>query len=162
MSAVLETQPLVTEIVPYNPSYRNQVMELARQMQSESVVHRHVMLNETKLDAQLMASQTAPDTVFFKLAVRAGEVLGGFLGVITTLYFSDERAASDRAWFVKKDRRGSVAAVLLLQAFEEWGKAHGVQMFMLGQSTGVQIETTKMLYEKLGYTTVGFNTFKRL
>lgn len=158
MSAVLERKTSLS-IEPYSDDYREQVLVLAREMHEESIVHRHIPLNEEKLIGQLKFSAQNPD-VFVKLAVRNGEVLGGFFGVISTIYFSDERAAKDMAWFVKKGRRGSLAAVLLVAAFEAWGRQRGVKYFMLGQSTGVEVETTAALYEKLGYRAVGINTVK--
>ena len=163
MSSVLESPILhSTKIVPYDDKYEAQVLSLAREMRAESVAHRGSPLNESKLLSQLRLGVTTPDTVYFKLVVRGDEVLGGFFGIITGQYFSDDRAARDMAWFVKRDRRGGFAAVMLVHDFEEWGKARGIKHFWLGQSTGVSIEQTQMLYEKLGYKVVGVNTMKEV
>lgn len=161
MSAVLDhvEASLRMEVVPFEPKYEAQVLQLAREMHAESVVHRGLPLNEKKLLAQLRGPITHPD-MYFRLAVRGDEVFGGFFGMISTLYFSDDRMAKDMAWFVKRESRGTYAAIKLLADFEKWALAKGVRKFMLGQSTGVQIETTKALYERLGYRSVGFNTFK--
>ena len=152
----------VPQIVQYEDRYEAQVLALAREMHAESVSHKDMPLDEVKLLGQLKASHTLPDTVYFKLCVRNDEVLGGFFGQISGVYFGSAKAAKDLAWFVKRNHRGSIAALLLVADFEAWGVSHGVKDFFLGQSTGVNIETTRALYEHLGYTVVGVNTRKRI
>ena len=151
--------PLELMIHDMTPPYESQVWTLAQEMWKESIAHRGMKLERDKLMQQLRASQKNPN-VYFKIAVRGGEVLGGFFGVINTVYFSDERAARDLAWFVRRSSRGGAAAVRLVADFERWGLSKGVKQFFLGQSTGVNIEITKTLYEKLGYRVVGVNTVK--
>jgi len=147
-------------VVGYEARYREQVVALARQMHAESASHNDMPLDEAKLIAQLEASHSMPDTVYFRLAVRGEEVLGGFFGVVSTVYFTQEKAARDMAWFVTRDHRGSRAALLLVADFERWGKERGIRKFFLGQSTGVNVETTTRLYEHLGYRVIGVNTVK--
>jgi hypothetical protein len=160
MSAVLQMDNFrVTTVTDFAPEYEGQVLELARMMHAESSTHSSMPLDEKKLLEQLRASATNP-YVYFRLAVRGSEVMGGFFGLITPVFFSSELAARDLAWFVKPSRRGGYAAVLLVADWERWGKEKGVKKFMLGQSTGVDIETTRALYERLGYRVVGFNTVK--
>lgn len=163
MSAVLDT-PVAqrTRVVPFADCYEQQVLVLAREMHAESSTHRSLPLDEVKLVQQLRASHSMPDTVYFRLAVRGDEVLGGFFGQISTVYFSQERVAKDLAWFVTRNQRGSRAALLLVADFERWGQERGIRKFMLGQSTGVNVETTATLYEHLGYRVVGFNTVKEI
>lgn len=164
MNAVVDAPALLANrmtLVPYSAQYEAQVVKLAREMHAESVAHGDIPMNETKLLAQLRAAESLPDTVYFKLCVRGDEVIGGFFGLIVTLYFSDERAAMDRAWFVTKERRGGAAAVMLVRDFEEWAGSKGVTNFCLGQSTGVRTEVTAALYRHLGYNVVGVNTVKR-
>lgn len=161
MSEVVEQERVsITNVVPYDDKYESQVLRLAREMMAESISHHDMQMDEQKLVVQLRASINSPDTVYLRLAVRGNEVLGGFFGIITTVYFTQELAAKDMAWFVTKTRRGSLAAVRLVQDFEEWAKARGARKFFLGQSTGVNIETTRLLYERLGYRVVGYNTVK--
>lgn len=152
----------VPRIVPYAKCYEAQVLALAREMHDESVFHRHIPMDETKLIQQLEAASAMPDTAYFKLCVRGDEVIGVFLGVISTVYFSTERIAMDRAWFVPKNRRFSLAAVMLVADFEAWASALGVHFCMLEQATGVRMDATQSLYEHLGYTVLGVNTMKRI
>jgi GNAT superfamily N-acetyltransferase len=160
MSAVIDMEKyLVTTVVDFAPEYETQVMEIARAMQQESVLHRDIPMNEEKLLAQLRSAKTNPD-VYFRVAVRKDEVVGVFLGVIIPLYFTDERIAKDLAMFVKPTRRGGYSFVLLLADWERWATSRGVKKKILGQSTGVDVEGTRRLYEKLGYKIVGVNAVK--
>lgn len=163
MSSVTLEAPstLKTYVVAYETRWRDQVIQLAHEMHAESVFHRHIPMDEKKLAHQLEAAAVLGD-YYFKLAVRGDEVLGGFFGAISSIYFSNERVAKDLAWFVTRTRRGSAAAVLLVQDFEAWARAKGIKFFVLGQSTGVNMDTTRALYEHLGYEMIGFNTMKRL
>ena len=150
------------QIVPYHQRYQAQVLELAHEMHAESVSHADMPLDEGKLLQQLEMSDKMPDSVYLRLAVMGEDVLGGFFGIISTTFFSDERACKDMAWFIRRNRRGSVAALLLVADFEQWGIDRGIRKFFLGQSTGVSVETTTKLYEHLGYRVVGVNTVKEL
>ena len=150
------------QIVPYHQRYQAQVLQLAHEMHAESVSHNDMPLDDAKLIQQLETSHSMPDSVYLRLAVLGEDVLGGFFGIISTTFFSDERACKDMAWFIRKDRRGGAAALLLVAAFEQWGLDRGVRKFFLGQSTGVSIETTTKLYEHLGYRVVGVNTVKEI
>lgn len=161
MSAVLKSYATKTDIVPYSDEYMAEVLSLAREMKSESIAHRDMALDERKLVAQLRESFENPD-VYVRLAVRGHEVLGAFFGVVTNVYFSAEKVAKDMAWFVRKNRRGSFAAVLLLSDFEEWAQGRGVRKVFLGQSSGVEMDATAILYQRLGYVVVGVNCVKAI
>ena len=75
-------------------------------------------------------------------------------------YFTDVKVAKDLAWFITPDKRGGILAVRLVRDFEVWAKKHGATQLGLGQSTGVRVEQTQKLYERLGYRVVGVNTIK--
>lgn len=147
-------------IEAYSELYADQVVALAQEMQAESQSHNDMPINEKKLREQLACSHTMPESVYMRIAVVGETVVGGFFGIISKTFFSDELSARDMAWFVKRDRRGSMAALKLVADFEQWGLDRGVRKFFLGQSTGVAIETTTKLYEHLGYRVIGFNTVK--
>jgi hypothetical protein len=136
-----------------------QILELAREMHRESAPHRDMTLDEPKILAQVKSSN--PD-VFFRAVVRGPEVLGGFFGAITETAFFVEKGARELLWFIRKSRRGSMAAVMLVRDFEAWATARGARTFFLSQSTAVEIEQTRRLYEKLGYLVCGVNTFKKV
>lgn len=160
-NAVLERARSRMSVIAYESRFEAEVLARAREMHAESIFHRDFPLNEKKLIEQLNAPRTLPH-VYFKICVRGDEVMGGFFGIVSSMYFSDARVAKDLAWFVQRNARGSAAAVALLADFEEWAREQKVDHILIGQSTGVQMDETKALYERLGYTTLGVNTFKRI
>lgn len=159
MSAVLGMAAAEVLIVPFTDDYTDQVIAGCREMWRESIAHSKLPVDEAKLLQQLKNARTNVD-LYFKLAVIGSEVVGGLFGAVTTIYFSGERAARDLAWFVKPSARYSRAAIMLVADWEEWGKSRGATTFMLGQTTGVNPEITRRLYERLGYRVVGVNTIK--
>jgi GNAT superfamily N-acetyltransferase len=78
-------------------------------------------------------------------------------GYVSKYYFSDQIVASDIAWFVLPEFRGTMIGVRLLDAFENWAKAKGVEELRIGISTGVNMEAFDRLMKKRGYSMVGTN-----
>lgn len=150
------------KIIAYENRYMTQALEVARQIHAHSI-YADIPLNNLKLIGQLTVASTgvAPDR-YFRLAVRDGEVLGGFLGYLVKLFFADQLTAKDLGWWVKEGSRGSAAAVLLLHDFEKWAKLKGARKVMIGQSGVEGIEHTGKLFWHCGYRFTGYNTCKEL
>jgi hypothetical protein len=150
------------QVVEYTPLFQAQAVEIAHEMHAHST-YSHMPLDEAKVIRQLAASGTplVPDR-YFRLAVRNGELLGGFYGIVRRTFFNDEVTAHDLGWWVKGTARGSKAAILLLADFARWAQSCGAQVCMVGQSTGIDIARTARLYEHVGFKIVGFNAAKRL
>ena len=130
--------------------------DLLKQMIVESEFS-YATLNENKI-FNLFKS---PDVKYF-LATKEEKIVG-FIGFIKHEYFfSNRKRVSDLGFYVKKEFRGTKAALLLLKKAEEWAKSVGVEDIHLGQTTASEIEKTQKFYNKLGYKTVGFNTLKNL
>ncbi|MDY7579365.1 hypothetical protein RGU70_13685 [Herbaspirillum sp. RTI4] len=147
------------QIVEYSDEYRDQVIAGAHQMHADSI-YADLPLDEDKVIRQLAAcGNIAPDR-FFRLAVRKGEVMGGFYGHYSRAFFCDELLAHDMGWWVLRDKRGTAAAVVLLAAFEVWAKERGAKKVMVGQSTAIDIGRTTKLYRHCGFRVIGFNTVK--
>ncbi len=150
------------KIVEYEPQYKEQMIEIARQIHGESM-YADLPMDEEKVVRQLAACGThlAPDR-YFRLAIRNGEVLGGFYGHVRKTFFCDEILAHDMGWWCKPCRRGSAAAIVMLADFEKWGRAQGARKLMVGQSTGRDIARTTKLFEHCGFRIIGYNTVKDL
>jgi GNAT superfamily N-acetyltransferase len=160
MSAVLaEVQP--AGLIPYDPRYRDQVIQIASEMHADSMF-RDYRLDPDKLIAQIQAAETRPDELYFRMAVANGEVFGGFYGMVTRMFFSDEKMGKDIGWWVKRTRRGSWAAFKLLAGFEEWARSKGAKKCFIGQTSEIDVERTTRLYELCGYRIIGMNTVKDL
>lgn len=127
------------------------LLALGRQMHAEGDFRRHA-LDEAKVRKtfqRLMASHF--------LAVNDGPegIDGGLAGAISEFWFSRELVASDLAFFVRPNRRGSIAAVRLVQSFVAWAKDRGAAEVSISQSSGVRIEETSRLLTGMGFIYVG-------
>jgi GNAT superfamily N-acetyltransferase len=101
-----------------------------------------------------------PDEYFLYVAEKDGTIIGMYAGLLTEYYFSQDRMAVDLALFVDPKRRGGIAAIKLVQAFEDWAFEHGAKEICPATSTQVAPERTAQLYHLLGYEVVG-NLFKK-
>lgn len=137
------------------------VLELSEGIFNESVYARTCTYSPEKvahLVTQLMLPN--PDRWFLCLAENDGITIGMYAGFLTEYYFSQDLMAVDMALFVDPSKRGGLAAVKLVQAFEEWAFARGAKEVCPATSTMVAPERTAMLYQFLGYDIVG-NMFKK-
>ena len=149
------------QIVDYDEQYRDGVVNVAKEIHAHSI-YRNMPMDEDKVVRQLSLAGSIASDRFFKLAVRGGDVLGGFLACTFVPFFSDSLLARDLGWWVKESSRGGAAAILLLQAFENWARGRGATKAMVGQSGIENIERTTGLYVHCGYSITGFNTCKEL
>jgi hypothetical protein len=158
MSAVLaDVMPHKIQVINYDKKYRSQCIELARQMVKDSAY------GDMPFDGEKVMQQIEgmDGNIYFSRIAVCGDVLyGGFIGVLIRSLFCDQLIAKDVGWWVSKDMRGSMAAIMLLREFEEWAKMKKAVKIMLGQASGINVERTTKLYEKCGYKVVGFNTVK--
>jgi len=150
------------QVVDYSHEYIEGTLEVARQIHAHSI-YANMPLDEAKLIRQLSAASwgAVPDR-YFRLAVRNGEVLGGFYGFTLRVFFCDELLAKDLGWWVKESARGGAAAVLLLADFERWARAAGARKVGVAQSGVENIERTRKLFQHCGYALTGYNTSKEL
>mgnify|MGYP001163923650 FL=1 len=94
---------------------------------------------------------------FVAVAVDDNDILFGmYLGCIEQHFFGNDIYARDYLWFVEPTKRGGMAAVKLVKKFEEWAKERGATELRPGISTGIYMDKTKGLYERLGYEHVGY------
>ncbi len=154
-------RPSAIQLVPWMDEFRDQAIEIAREMHAHSIYH-FLPLDPAKVARQLAACGNIVPDRYFRMAVRNGVVLGGFYGHYRRTFFCDELIAHDLGWWVKQDRRGGSAAILLLADFEQWAHTNGARMVMVGQVTGENIERTTKLYQRCGFRIVGFNAVKEL
>lgn len=123
------------------------LLVLGRAMHAESRF-RTVRYVPERVEATLRAVLGGAGCIF--VAERAGEIVGGFVGLLVPYYFSDEKCASDLAIFVRPDRRGGILAASLIHAYIDWAREQGVRHVEIGVSTGVHPEKTGALLERLG------------
>lgn len=143
-------------IIPYNPKLFPSLLRLITSMKQEGEFRSNSWNTEKFYDLVNRSD------VFCNLADHDGQIVGFMLGYVSEQFFGDDLVACDLAVFVLPEFRGKRISLRLIAAFEAWAKARGAIQVMLGQSTGVDIERTRSLYERLGYRTVGCNVKKEL
>lgn len=89
------------------------------------------------------------------VAEREGAMIGFFLGAVSEYFFSHEPFAADLALFVDPSQRGGMAGASLLRAFKAWAQARGIRHVEIGVTTGVTVEKTAALFERLGFRRQG-------
>jgi GNAT superfamily N-acetyltransferase len=92
--------------------------------------------------------------------VYDGKIEGAIVGYVNEFYFGNELIAQDLGLFVRKNRRGCMAAVNLVKMYEAWAKENHADEIQLGLTTGVDHDRTSKLYEKLGFKASG-TVFKK-
>jgi GNAT superfamily N-acetyltransferase len=113
---------------------------------------RHVEFNEGKVRAMLVHC-----LLHGFIGVSDGpDGLNGFLiGHAAELWYSSAKCATDLAFFVRPDRRGSIAAVRLVQDFVAWAREAGAAEVCISQSSGVRIEETHHLLTGMKFDHLG-------
>lgn len=147
-------------IRPFERSDFDALIALARKMWSEST-YRNLNLDDGKLRKLGERMVTDPDMFGFLAEEESGERIGFFIGFIAEHYFGTDKVASDLALFVDPGRRGGMAAIRLMNAFEQWAVSKGAKEICLGITTGVNEEITQKLYARLGYERSGIICKKR-
>lgn len=123
------------------------VLRLGRQMHAEGAF-RSVALDEDKV--RDMIGRCIAHGFACVNEGREG-VDGLLLGHVAEFWYSRATCASDLAFYVRPDRRGSIAAVRLIQAFVAWGRDAGAAKVVIAQSSGVRVEEATHLLTGMGF-----------
>lgn len=84
-----------------------------------------------------------------------GIITGGIAGGLTEFWFCREKVAFDFSFFIHSDYRGGMSAPRLIIAFCEWAKLNGAREIHMGITTGIHVDATSRLYEKMGFSLSG-------
>lgn len=81
-----------------------------------------------------------------------GEITGALSGILTELWFAPGvRVAAELAWWIDEQHRGSIAAVGLLRAFENWAQENGAKAISLSDLKVDDAYPAAPLFQRLGY-----------
>ena len=139
---------------PIEPKDVPAAINLGFQMYKESV-YRHFNYDPNKFGRLLYTFMTNPDTHFAYIGTFNGSPNSIFLGSIGEHYFGTDLIAADTLWYVSTQSRGSRAGLQLLRAFEKWAKERNVAEIAIGVSSGLKVDKTGTMLQKLGYDVVG-------
>ena len=92
---------------------------------------------------------------FAWVAESRGLVVGGMVAMITPHWFSPDLTACDLALFMLPEHRGTMAPARLLNAYAAWARNQGAKQVLLGLMTGLHVEQTQALCERLGWRRAG-------
>ena len=139
--------------------------DLPTMVELGKIMHEESVYRDLDFDAQKLIDLghhyiANPETCWSAVAEVDGRIIGMYAGYITEYYFGKDLIAQDLLLFVDPTKRGGLAAVKLITAFEDWAFAKGVKEVCPASSTMVAPERTAMLYNLLGYTNVG-SLFKK-
>lgn len=136
------------------------IFALAKKMYEESAYNEVCSFDDKKSLALIQSALDNPDYYFLRVAEKDGAIIGMYGGFVTDYYFSNDLMAADLLLYVDPNKRGGLAAVKLIQAFEDWAFAKGAKEVCPASSTQIAPERTAQLYHLLGYEVVG-NLFKK-
>lgn len=129
------------------------VVALGRLMHRESA-YRDLDFSESKV-RQLALVGANSSGWYLRLAYEGETPVGLMAGQIVGYYFGDDRMASDLAWYVVPERRGTPIAVCLAKGYVDWAWSMGVREVKLSTSTNVEAEKTARLLERMGFERIG-------
>lgn len=127
------------------------MVELGRALCAESPRWARLTFNGEKLATLLVSLIDSPDG-FAWVAVASGAVVGALIGIVDEHWASDDRVAQELSLFVREDARGAIYAARLITVLDAWAESRGAKWLQAGASTGVAIDRTALLYERLGFT----------
>lgn len=139
------------------------ISDLARlgmMMHAESD-YKSIPMNTDKGADYLVHVLCNPDKYKVTVAEDSSGVFGMHIGLLQDYWFSDEVAGYDVLLYISPEKRGSLAGIRMIKAFEDWAFSKGAIEVRPGSTTGIAPEVVKELHERLGYSTVGY-TFRKV
>jgi GNAT superfamily N-acetyltransferase len=132
-----------------------QALELGRSLHKESRYAEDVYDDEG-IWKLLGLTLSNPNTFHISFCKEGNIITGFFLGTINTEYFTGKKIAVDLGMYVSPSHRGSRCFLKMLKSFETWAKQSGANKIILYHSTGIDPETSKTLFPRLGYEHYGY------
>jgi len=137
-----------------HPSDRGSIFELLLKMHAETMFSVFAV-SETRL-RESIEDFLLPDSGLFTCVFEAdGAIQGVFFGHISSTWFSDDLCGFDDVWYVSPAYRGTIESVRMLRRFEWWCKDSGCKAALVGVSSGVMVDRTSAILERLGYGRLG-------
>lgn len=131
------------------------LVRLGRAMHAEAPNFRAMTFDGIRL-GQTLRNVIGSDLGFaWVLESPGGDVVGGLVAMAVPHWFSTDLAACDLALFVAPEHRGGMGVARLLNAYAAWAHEVGAVKVQLGIMTGVHVEQTRALMERLGWRCSG-------
>ena len=91
------------------------------------------------------------------VSVVNGEIIGMFIGFITTYYFGNTLTSNDYLLFVSEKHRGGSSGIKMLHYYIKWAESAGVtrRNIRLGNSAEIATDAVDRLYKHVGFRSHG-------
>lgn len=127
------------------------LLDIGEKLVAESRFEVHGY-NREKVRLVFLATRKLPQKFFIAYDENCrGMCLLG----MNTHYFNDYKWATDFAFFVVPEARGSSLALRLLREGEKWAKANGAHELTILHNTGIQTDKSTRFFHGVGYETKG-------
>ena len=130
------------------------LLDLGRAMHAESPNYRDFELDETKVEHWVKVCST--EAMFNGFVTHEGENMIGFIaGGVLPLPLTTGQYFEDIGFYVRPGRRGTIAAIMLLQSIIPWAKVMGANGMRMGITTGTNVPQAQSFLEKMGFENIG-------
>ena len=129
------------------------MVELGRMMHAESPVFSRLTFDAERLSVTIRNVMLSP--AGFARVSGGDEITGAMLAMAVPHWCSSDLVACDLALFVHPEFRGGTAAARMLMAYRDWAAGLGAKITNFGIMTGVQVDRTQTLCERLGWVRSG-------
>ena len=136
------------------------LLAMSAAMHAESPHFRAFRYSEEKMFniISLLMRDDTPGGVF--VACNNDGVIGMLGFTVAEHFFSPDKVSMDVGIYVKPESRGGTSFARLVHAYEVAAGEHGVFEKGLGVNTGVHMQKTVAMLERLGYEVSGVNLRK--
>lgn len=131
------------------------VIGLARQFHSESPSHSFLPFDP--LTVHILISNAIDNDSWLPLVAYAsgGELVGMGLFFALPTFFGPAIEGGDLAFYVRPDRRGSIAAAGIMRRLVGWIAEKGIARMRLGIDTGIDDARAERFFEGSGFVRSG-------
>lgn len=96
------------------------------------------------------------------VAIHDNQIVGAMWGCVNQVPWSTAIMATDNILYVTPERRGYADGVRLLRHYEHWAKAKGASVASISVASGITMQATGKLYERVGYSYIGSHYRKEI
>lgn len=137
----------------------NAVLALGASLVLESPNFRTKTFDKAKCD-KLLRVMLSSDLHGMFVAEEGGSLVGVALMYVTEQLFGPDKYASDILIYVTPEHRGGPTAFKFIKKIEQWASETGVPEITFGIGTGIHLDKTVRMYEKMGYKVTGTSLTK--
>lgn len=124
---------------------------LGEKMHNESD-YKHLEYHPMEI---LRSVNLAPDLYRCWVAEEDNEIYGMLVAIKHPHMFCYGTCVTELILYVTPEKRGGLAAYRLVKKLRQWADDEGAVEVSAGISTGVNVERTSALYQRLGFSEVG-------